>query len=149
MLFRSLRVSLKKSTKEENSDTLIQSKQELKQAPFTQEDLSKCWADFAKNSEEVYFKSMFQYCQPTLKENFLIEITVINPEQDRKFKEELTNIKDYLSKRLQNDLLSFEIRMNENNSSESIFTNKEKYDYLLNKNPNLGLLVKEFNLRLD
>jgi hypothetical protein len=92
---------------------------------------------------------MLQYCKPVLNDGYRIEISVIGPEQERKLQEESGNLKRYLSECLQNDQISFDIQVRENNSSESLFTDKEKYDYLLNKNPDLGLLVREFNLRLD
>ena len=122
---------------------------EERQDPFTQEDLERSWTDYTKTIKDAYFSSMFRYCRPVLGANFRIEIDVINPEQERKFKEEQGAIKRYLTGSLRNDLIAFEIRLKENDASELLFTNKEKYSYLLQKNPDLGLLVKEFNLRLD
>ena len=145
-----LRVSLNRQVESDSKSTgQTQESGEFRRTLFTQDSLDKYWENFAQNSKETYFKSVFQYCKPTLKENFLIEISVINPEQERKFKEELVNIKTFLSEGLQNDLISFEIHVKENERPELIFTNKEKYEYLLKQNPDLELLVKEFNLRLD
>ena len=140
----------KTASKETSGSTQSDSQKEPRKTPFTQADLDLHWNDYAdKNGEDAYIKSMLQYCKPVLNEGYRVEIGVVSPEQERKLQEESSNLKRYLSECLQNDQISFDIQVRENNSSESLFTDKEKYNYLLNKNPDLGLLVREFNLRLD
>ena len=146
-----LRVSLKKPIDSEVSVSSGNSSFEAtpRQNPFTQQDLIKFWDKFAQDTKEPDIRSMFQYCRPTLKDDFRIGITVINPEQERRFGEELMEIKRYLADLLQNDLILFDIQVKESDIVDRPFTNKEKFEYLLKKNPDLGLLVSEFNLRLD
>ena len=145
-----VRASLKKRVEEIVSETDQEEiKKGSRQSAFTQDDLTRSWMAFERRSKDAYFKSMFQYCRPVLNGNWLIEIDVISPEQERKFKEELRTIKGYLADELQNDQITFQINLKESDTSELVFTDKEKYSYLLQKNSDLGLLVKEFNLRLD
>ncbi|MDL2322523.1 hypothetical protein LJC52_00880 [Bacteroidales bacterium OttesenSCG-928-A17] len=146
-----MRISLKKP---KETDRIISNHSEEKiketqKTPFTQEDLNTHWAEFAENTKDSYARSVFQYCRPAVKDGFVIEIDAIGPEQERRFREELPSIKAFLTERLRNDQLTFNIRLTEDSSSELLFTTKEKFEYLIKKNPALELLVKEFKLRLD
>lgn len=146
-----LRISLKRKKEPDSAIPTAQKESEnvTLNNPFTQDELNTHWAEFAKNTKDSYARSVFQYCRPVLKEDFLIEMSAIGPEQERRFREELPSIRTFLSERLHNDQISFEILLVEDSSSELPFTNKEKFEYLSKKNPALELLVKEFNLRLD
>jgi hypothetical protein len=145
-----VRVTLKRPVrKEESTSNQSAINEGPRENPFTQADLERFWNDYSQNGKDAYLKSLFQYCRPVLNEGYRIEISVINPEQERQLQEESSKIKHYLSECLQNDLIFFDLRKKESDSKESLFTDREKYNYLLDKNSALELLVKEFNLRLD
>jgi hypothetical protein len=145
-----VRVPLKKTIrKEESTSNRSTTNESSREKSFTQADLDKFWDDYSKNGKDAYLRSLFQYCRPVLSEGYRIEISVINPEQERQLREESSKIKRYLSECLQNDLIFFDLQKKESDSEESLFTDREKYNYLLGKNSALEFLVKEFNLRLD
>lgn len=145
-----LRVSLKKPVADEESKTSQESRQEkFEDKSFSQNDLQKVWKVYSETIDDAYFKSCISYATPLLKENFVVEIAALNPEQERKYKERENEIKQFLSQNLQNNQIKISIEIKAENPSETLFTDKEKYNYLAEKNPNLKLLVEEFNLRLD
>lgn len=145
-----LRVSLKKAvTKEDVAKKTAVQEEIVLDNPFSQEELQKAWAAYSETQTDSYFKSTVMYTIPELKSDFAIEIGVINREQENKYKEKGGELKQFLSKLLNNNQISLHIVMKESKESDAIFTNREKYEYLRKKNPDLDLLVKEFNLRLD
>ena len=54
----------------------------------------------------------------------------------------------YLKKSLNNYGINYEINIVSTNESKLIFTNKEKLDYLKDLNPNIKLLINEFQIKL-
>ncbi|MDR3220230.1 MAG: hypothetical protein LBU22_14870 [Dysgonamonadaceae bacterium] len=118
-------------------------------ANFTKEALYEAWVKYADAIDNVHLKSTMHYIRPELKENHHVEIAVLNPEQDHLFKEKGNEIKHFLSEQLKNNQIVLSITIKENDSDTLPFTDKEKYRYMADKNPNLYKLTKEFNLRLD
>jgi len=60
--------------------------------------------------------------------------------------EEKKHLIPFLKKYLKNDNILFEIIVKKNNIIETKYSEKEKYEMLLKKNPELGLLRSTFNL---
>ena len=52
----------------------------------------------------------------------------------------------FLKKHLKNDKIKIEVEISENPKQEQIYTPTEKYQYLLQLNPQLEELRKKFNL---
>ncbi|MDR2621008.1 MAG: DNA polymerase III subunit gamma/tau [Dysgonamonadaceae bacterium] len=116
---------------------------------FSQEDLIKSWQGYANQSEDIYLKNTMLYLNPLLKEDYQIEIEVLNPEQANHFQENKTSIKEYLFSALKNNSIELDIKIKTKDHAQTLFTGKEKYLYMVDKNPSLKKLVEEFNLRLD
>jgi DNA polymerase-3 subunit gamma/tau len=116
---------------------------------FTQDELMNIWKDYAQKSGDVYLKNVMQYVNPVLKDDFTIEIETLNPDQENFFREKSPEIKGYLSTTLQNANIKFDIKITKETHQQALFTDKDKYLYMLEKNPSLKNLVEEFNLRLD
>ena len=89
------------------------------------------------------------YMNPQLKDDYRIEIEVLNPEQENHFRENGTAIREYLFSSLKNSHIELDIKLKIEDHTQTLFTDKEKYLYMVDKNPSLKNLVKEFNLRLD
>lgn len=147
-----LRVSIRKTPEQEVEKSAQKgdaSPATLRETPFSQEVLSSAWKEFAEAQADPHFKSMALYAPVRLDEGFRIAIGVLNPEQESKFRQEMPAIKNFLSDRLQNDRIVPDIFIKEEDKRDSLFTDKERYQYLLSKNSTLDDLVREFNLRLD
>jgi DNA polymerase-3 subunit gamma/tau len=146
-----VRIGLKDANaqKPESKENQGNDNQVIFDEPFTQEDLTVAWKKYAGSVEDVYLKNTMLYIIPELKGNSRITISVLNPEQANTFKEKIPEIKKFLFDQLKNNQIEMELLICESESNHKPFTDREKYDYMVDKNPHLNKLVKEFNLRLD
>jgi DNA polymerase-3 subunit gamma/tau len=145
-------ISIKKHPKEEPEKTEENPPDEHKtesNETFTQEALLEAWKTYAGQEENIYLKNTILNLTPVLKEDFLIEVEVLNQTQETKLNEKRNDLYAYLSSQLKNTLIRIEIKMNESESKQIPFTNKEKYQYMASVNSSLETLAKELNLRLD
>jgi DNA polymerase-3 subunit gamma/tau len=116
---------------------------------FTQEELIRVWKEKAEREKDLTLKNTMLDFSPILKENYRIEVEVLNPVQGQALNEKKTDLYEYLSEQLKNTTIQIEIKTTEDQSELLPFTDREKYQYLAEKNPTLQTLTKEFNLRLD
>ena len=143
-----LRASLKKEAEETtNPSTPENPAQPLQQSEsFTKEELQMAWKSYANELTDKHLKSIMIYLNPELKEDDVIEINALNPDQIQFIQENSAQIKDYLFSRLKNNRIKLEIKIKEDTTENKPFTNKDKYTYMANKNPLLNKLVQEFDL---
>lgn len=121
----------------------------LLNSPFTQGDLERVWHQYAETEDDVHLKNTMLNVKPQLQENNLIVVWVYNPDQQNKLWEKGDEIKQFLFQQFQNNQLSLDIRVTENKKEFIPYTNRDKFDYMVEKNPTLLNLVRDFNLRLD
>ncbi|MDR2692085.1 MAG: DNA polymerase III subunit gamma/tau [Dysgonamonadaceae bacterium] len=126
-----------------------QAESPIQDRPFSREDLIQAWKNYASQSEDVYLKNTMAYINPQLKDDYKIEAEVLNPKQADHFRENSPAIREYLSSALKNNRIELDIKIKIEDHTQTLFTDKEKYSYMVNKNPILKNLVQEFNLRLD
>ncbi|MDR1633311.1 MAG: DNA polymerase III subunit gamma/tau [Dysgonamonadaceae bacterium] len=126
-----------------------QTENPIQNQPFSQEDLIRSWKNYANQSEDVYLKNTMSYINPQLKDDYKIEAEVLNPDQADHFRENSPAIREYLASTLRNNCIELDIKIKIEDHTQTLFTDKEKYLYMVDKNPSLKNLVQEFNLRLD
>ena len=145
-----LRIGLKNETddskNESGSDNNLQQPQN---EPFTGEKLQMVWKNCADELTDKHLKSIMLYLIPELKENDVIEVPALNPEQVQYIQQNTNQIMEYLSSRLKNNRIRMKVKIKEGNNDHIPFTSQEKYTYMANKNPLLNKLAQEFSLRLD
>ena len=90
--------------------------------------------------------SILQLNLPEIKEKNVIRFSVLNDSNKLELMEEKKHLIPFLKKHLKNDNILFEIIVKKNNIIETKYSEKEKYEMLLKKNPELGLLRSTFNL---
>lgn len=117
--------------------------------PFSQEDLIQSWKNYTNQTEDVYLKNTMAYINPQLKDGYKIEAEMLNPKQADHFRENSPAIREYLASALRNSRIELDIKIKTEDHTQTLFTDKEKYLYMVDKNPSLKNLVQEFNLRLD
>jgi DNA polymerase-3 subunit gamma/tau len=127
----------------------LQTENPIQDRPFSQEDLIKSWKDYANQSEDIYLKNTMPYINPLLKDDYKIEVEVLNPKQADHFRANSQSIREYLASTLKNNRIELDIKIKIEDHTQTFFTDKEKYSYMVDKNPLLKNLVQEFNLRLD
>jgi DNA polymerase-3 subunit gamma/tau len=117
---------------------------------FSQDDLQTAWSQLATKLTDAYLKNAVQYVSPVLKDGFVIEIAVLNPEQESFFQTESGEIIRLLKSSLQNDMISLTTTMAKKDARKAaVFTDREILQQMLDKNPDLLNLIKELKLRLE
>ena len=82
----------------------------------------------------------------SLSENYKIHFKVANEMNRVEVNIEKERLLPFLKKHLKNDKIKIEVEISENPKKEQIYTPTEKYQYLLQLNPQLEELRKKFNL---
>jgi DNA polymerase-3 subunit gamma/tau len=146
-----LRIGLKEEVEDiENESASENSMQQLQTEPFTKEELQMVWRNCANELTDKHLKSIMLYLNPELKENEIIEISALNPEQAHHIQQNNIQITEYLFSHLKNNRIKLDIKIKKDDDAEyTPFTAQEKYTYMADKNSSLSKLVQEFGLRLD
>jgi len=145
-----VRISLRnKAEKPENISTIEDQPYSIQAELFSAEALQATWKHYANELTDKHLKGIMMFLIPELKENNVIEISALNPDQIHYIQQNSNQIKEYLSSQLKNDQIRLEIKLKEDNTNHLPFTTQEKYSYMADKNPLLKKLVEEFSLRLD
>jgi DNA polymerase-3 subunit gamma/tau len=138
-------------TQQEESSGNEPSKREDIVTPFTQDELTNAWNDYISNINEkrAFLKNIMLSCKPELKENYLFDIAVQNPEQQDELSNSCLDILQQLRTHLKNNHVQMRTHLIEKEEGHLPFTASEKYNYLLQINPMLEKLKDEFNLSFD
>lgn len=124
---------------------------EDKAKDFSQEKLFEVWNDYANKlskSQPGFFITLTKY-SPVLKEGYIIELTLDNTAQEEEFKEKKLDIVAYLRKELNNYKLDIHTSINAAPTSAKPYTPTEKYNKMVEKNPNLSKLKNQLGLDID
>ncbi|MBI5218466.1 MAG: DNA polymerase III subunit gamma/tau [Bacteroidia bacterium] len=148
----SIKEAAKTGTKKQNESKPEEVKQpetELSES-FTQELLREKWLAFAEKLKEEkprLYNTMHTH-MPELKEEFMIEIAFNNQSQSNAIREVVNELTHYLMNELKNTKIQLAavISEKEGTQTKKLYTDSEKFNYLNEKNPNLGLLQKTLNL---
>ena len=120
---------------------------------FDHETLLKYWkmyTDQAKADGKSQISTILNMNIPTILDNYQIELLIENPSQEEFFQEERTELVSFLRKSLRNYTLNVHVKFDENvKSGEVAYTNKEKYQKMVEKNPGLDDFRKQLGLELE
>ena len=117
---------------------------------FSQEQLEKLWTDYLNSIKEQFpsFSSALAKYKPSLKENFLIEITTDNA-IIAKSNENLKNLLNHLKEKLNNYRIHFKMVIKKSDEDKTPYTDKEKFDVMLKKNQALKDLKDKIDLEIN
>ena len=145
--------SLKRQKEEEEQRlkrVLEKKKEELPREQFTEEAFNKVWSDYIEglhNSGEKILASILMADKPILKGH---KIHLSYPNQ--LMKKELLRVRPKVLKAIRRELnnhdVDFVVEVREENEKRFAYTPQEKYELLKEKNKNISLLRKTFNLEL-
>ncbi len=117
---------------------------------FTQEQLLQAWENFITENQTKLpaFTAGISLHKPQLRDNFVIEIELENNlvMQD---KNGMTQLRESLRNQLKNNVFKIVERITEHHVELKAFTDRERLNDMVNKNPNLKELIKELKLTLD
>jgi len=144
--------SLKKKVEEVVNEEQKENLPDLKNS-FDHATLIKFWSlfsDKAKSEGKIQLSTTLTMYAPVIKENYQIEISVHNPTQLELLVEEKEDLVNYLREKLSNYALNVHAVIAENREQgEEVFTNKEKYKKMAEKNPGLDDFRKQLGLELE
>jgi DNA polymerase III subunit gamma/tau len=113
---------------------------------YTDEQLLKVWNEFAeKYSDQVHLFNTLSI-KPELLENSKIKVIVGNSVQRDQIKNLKPEILRYLTDKLNNSKIDIMIEIEEKAFEEKIFTDEQKLQAMMKKNPNLLKMKNKFFL---
>ncbi len=119
---------------------------------FSNEELKISWLQFAEKqkTEEPRLYSILITNIPKIKEDYKLYIRLANRSQEEHLNEIKAKLISFLQKELENSKVEFEIDVVESSSNEKkLYTNKDKFDHLVKKNPALARMKQQLNLDFD
>lgn len=119
---------------------------------FSQQDFIEMWGEYSFKASAEGKKSLsvlMKNYTPYVKENFRVEIQIENKIQHDELITERVYILNFLRTKLKNFSITLEPIIAEVNAERKLYTSKDKYQHMVEKNPNLDELRKIFNLDLD
>lgn len=116
--------------------------------PFTPEDLQRVWLEFAELRKK--FQAEYQLlCQPYDLNASQVTVHLHNPVQEMMLNNMRTELGAFLREKLQNNTITVVGEMRQVEERKVIYTAREKFDYLLARNPMLRELKDRLGLDTD
>jgi len=119
---------------------------------FSELEMHNAWnqmVDFVKEKGKVNLSIILSAYVPVLKSNFIIEFNLGNTSQLEIFVEEKYLLLDFLKDKLKNDLIDIVTVIVEKEEKDLVYTNKDKFKKMLEKNSSLVTLQKKIGLDPD
>ena len=116
---------------------------------FTVEAIKAAWAEYTQTLEHGRLRSALAAQTPKLISETQMEFFVSNEKQKEKIDEMLPLMNRFLRNTLKNSEATITIVVNEVKQEKKVYTKKEKYEYLTEKNEVLSKLTQQFGLDLD
>jgi len=119
---------------------------------FTYDRLLEMWSQYVqilKSSDKINLFTILNNFPPKLLSPVLIEVSVESKTQEQLVQQELVELMNFLRNGLQNYAIDITFKQVERKLENRLYGNREKYDYLLNKNPKLEELRRRFNLDIN
>ena len=141
--------SIKVKKEHENTKSPNIAEEDLPNDAFEEKDMQEHWDDFVHQLEKQGRKILASNLQtdvPKLNNENTIWIELPNDTMKKEIEREQSLMLDYLKQKLNNYSISLYITVNEEVAKKFAFTPEEKYEKLKEKNPNIELLRKEFDL---
>ena len=138
---------------DENGDSSSETAtSETREKRFTDKDLEAVWKEFGSiRRKQGKAQEQHIFVQPyKLDENTsLITIELNNSLQQDILNEIRGDFVQYLRNKLENDHIQLQVKLQKDNGKKLLYTNKEKYDHLAEKNPAVQHLQKKLGLDPD
>lgn len=122
--------------------------EEVLTSEFTEKDMLKVWMDYIEllsdNGSKI-LASVMGTSQPKLN-GHVIKLELPNDSMRLNLIQDQADLMKYLREKLQNTLISLDISVNHTSEKKYVYTPREKFEKLCEKNPNLELLRTTFDL---
>ena len=125
-----------------------QTAQAQRDTPFSQNDLSKAWADLAKSiDKEVHIVKFIENAVPVSDGKPVFALKVENNIQEQAIQNTKEDILQFLKNQLQNDSLDFAIQIEESTVQRPL-TPQERFNKMLAENESFRKLSAEISLEV-
>ena len=146
----SLKSLEKREDLEANESNSIDTKVDQKDDPYTEADIVSLWEKYSEMMEEkgrFNIASILRIDKPKLSED-TIKLTVPNSINKVEIGAEKKEILDFIRKNLRNNNIYMELTVDDKIEEKLVYTDKDKYNVMNKKNPNLKKLKDSFNLSI-
>ncbi len=117
---------------------------------FTQQQLSQAWKAFiATIEDDTFLLQAMQPNFPILQSELAFEVVVVNSFQKDSLENNRENILKYLSDNLQNDNLQMQVRIDETKDDGKVLFASDRFEELINENPDFRRLASELGLEVE
>ncbi|RAW01072.1 hypothetical protein [Pseudochryseolinea flava] len=116
--------------------------------PFTPEQLQKVWNEFAEGRKKFQAEHHL-LSQPYELDGTTITLHIHNPVQDLMLNNVRLELSAFLRERLKNSSILLSGKLVEQDARKVIYTPREKFEYLLERNPMLRELKDRLGLDTD
>ena len=119
---------------------------------FTTDNLLQNWNSYAakmKMAGKINLFTIMTSYPPRLLSDFQIELDIENKLQEDLLNLEKVDLLNFLRTELKNFSIDLKTKQIEQTQKKRLYTSTEKYQHMLEKNPNLDEFRKRFNLDLD
>ncbi len=119
---------------------------------FALDDLLEKWNSYAnrvKNDGKTNLHATLTKHKPQLKSDFTIELTIDNSVQEEVLATEKMDLMDYLRGELNNYQIQLKTVLAKGEERNSLYTTRDRFEKLAEKNPSLNKLKDLLNLDLD
>ncbi|WP_276358929.1 DNA polymerase III subunit gamma/tau [Daejeonella sp. H1SJ63] len=119
---------------------------------FDSDTLLRHWnmyAEKTKKEGKINIFTILTANPPALLDNYQIEVVIENKIQDNLLNSERVDLLNYLRVELKNFSIDLKTKLIEQTVKRKLYTSTEKYQHMVQKNPNLEEFKRRFNLDLD
>ncbi|MDO8992867.1 MAG: DNA polymerase III subunit gamma/tau, partial [Daejeonella sp.] len=119
---------------------------------FNADALLRFWNTYAvkmKNEGKINIFTIMTSYPPRLLPDYIIELDIENKLQEDLLHTEKVELLNFLRTELKNFSIDLQTKLLEQLQKKRLYTSNEKYQHMLEKNPNLEEFRKRFNLDLD
>ena len=137
------------SKKEEIQTAVMMGESKLE---FSSDSMLKFWNAYAekiKKEGKINIFTIMTANPPVLLDNFLIELLIENKIQEDLLSSEKVDLLNYLRVEMKNFSIDLQTKYMEQTQKKRLYTSSDKYQHMLEKNPNLEEFKRRFNLDLD
>jgi hypothetical protein len=126
--------------------------EEFKMEPFQIADIQEAWKEFAsvrrktgKAQEQHIFVQPYQLNE----DGITLTLDLNNSLQMDILEEIKSDLVQYLRNKLQNDMIQLEVKLQKENNKKMLYTNQEKFNHMVEKNPLVADLQNKLGLDPD
>lgn len=136
------------SDSEKQEDSTAESKPRAAD-PFSEEQLKETWEAYTKKMRDdgrYSLHSTMSSRPPLMLENFLLKLFIDNSAQAVELEKERGELLDHLRESLNNFSVNIEFEIQKTDQPTGLYTNSQKFEAMVKKNPNLGKLSSKLDL---